>query len=855
LNSGIIGSIQEKAKFMKKLVLFFVLLLLSAKLVSSAWAQPFTTLYTFTGLSDGAFPQAGLVLSGNTLYGTASSGTEPNSYGVVFAVNTDGTGFTNLYNFTNGTDGAVPLAGLVLSGNTLYGTTSGGTNGYGTVFSVLTGGTGFKTLYSFTNGTDGSVPVGGLVLSGSTLYGTASQGGSAGRGSIFSIGTGGSGFKTLYAFTNSGDGSAPKANLLLSGSKLYGTASSGGSAGSGTVFSINTDGSSFQKLYTFTGGSDGATPLGALTISGNSLYGTASAGAAGYGSVFSLNTSTLTFSNLYSFTNGLDGAYPLGGLVLSGGNLYGAVSAGVNLTYQPPTPAGFGAVFSISTNGGNFNSLYAFTGGRDGYMPASGLILSGSTLYGTAYNGGVDPAVGSVFELNTTAYRLTTLVSFDSDPNYDANGQNPEAPLVVSGNELYGTAVSGAANGAGLVFSVLTNGAGGIDGDLGLNFNGYGFSAPSPAVIDGINVGTNDDGNNPFDGVLLSSNKLYGTADAGGTSGFGTIFSVGTNFITFTNLYNFTNGMDGANPQSSVIRAGNILYGTATQGGQYDDGTVYSLDISTTPPTFKPIYSFTGGDDGYQPVAGLVLSGNTLYGATSEGAQGFGVIFSVNTDGSNFKILYTFTGGDDGGNPVSTMLLSGNTLYGTASGGEVNAGTVFSFNLASDPPVFTTLHAFTGGFDGADPIGALILTNNILIGTTAGFGVTAGTIYAVGTDGAGFSVLYIFNGGTDGGGLDAGVTLSGNTLYGAAGYAGVFIYGTVFKLNIGNFTSTIIPIPLQIAPSGKNHVVLTWNDPSGVFALQSAPLVTGTYTNIPNATSPFTNAVSSKQQFFQLAAP
>ena len=101
--------------------------------------------------------------------------------GTVFAINTDGSGFTTLYNFTSlsgtnssgaytNSDGAYPGAGLILSGNTLYGTAEyGGSSGVGTVFSVNTDGTGFTTLYSFTNGSDGARPFAGLILSGDTL--------------------------------------------------------------------------------------------------------------------------------------------------------------------------------------------------------------------------------------------------------------------------------------------------------------------------------------------------------------------------------------------------------------------------------------------------------------------------------------------------------------------------------------------------------------------------------------------------------------------------------------------------------------------------------------------------------------
>jgi len=125
-----------------------------------------------------------LVLSGDNLYGTASGG-GANGNGTVFGVNTNGTGFTVLHTF-NGLDGAGP-ASLVLSGSTLYGTTvGGGTNGNGTVFAVNTDGTRFTTLHTF-QGSDGSLPYNGLVLSGNTLYGTTFNGGSNDAGTVFAI--------------------------------------------------------------------------------------------------------------------------------------------------------------------------------------------------------------------------------------------------------------------------------------------------------------------------------------------------------------------------------------------------------------------------------------------------------------------------------------------------------------------------------------------------------------------------------------------------------------------------------------------------------------------------------------------
>src|ERR1035437_5105551 len=189
-------------------------------------AQTFTTLHTFTGVSDGATPYAGLILSGNTLYGTANSGGSGNA-GTVFALNANGTGFTNLHSFTGGSDGADPYAGLILSGNTLYGTAnSGGSSGYGTVFAVNADGTGFTNLHSFTGVSDGAYPQAGLILSGNPLYGTAAYGGSSGNGTVFAVHTDGTGFTNLHSFTavsGSGansDGTGPLAGLILSGNTL-----------------------------------------------------------------------------------------------------------------------------------------------------------------------------------------------------------------------------------------------------------------------------------------------------------------------------------------------------------------------------------------------------------------------------------------------------------------------------------------------------------------------------------------------------------------------------------------------------------------------------------------------------------
>jgi len=181
------------------------------------------------------------VLSSNTLYGTTYHGGGQQG-GTVFKVSTGGSGFTFLHTFTGGSDESGPAAGLILSGNTLYGTVDGGrgstVGSLGTVFKVNTDGAGFATLHSFTGGVGGEWPEGGLILSGNTLYGTTESGGASGKGMVFKVGTDGTGFAGLYSFTGGNDGANPQAGLVLSGNTLYGTTQNGGSSGQGTVFSL-----------------------------------------------------------------------------------------------------------------------------------------------------------------------------------------------------------------------------------------------------------------------------------------------------------------------------------------------------------------------------------------------------------------------------------------------------------------------------------------------------------------------------------------------------------------------------------------------------------------------------------------
>jgi len=350
--------------------------------------------------------------------------------------------FTTLHPFTDGSDGGYPYFG-VLSGNTLYGAAGGGgTGNNGTIFSMNTDGTGFTTLYSFSGGSDGGYP-NTIILSGNIIYGSAQDGGTSSNGVIFSVNTNGAGFTVLHAFTGVGnDGKYPVGGLILANNTLYGTTLQGGSSGYGTVFSINTDGTGLTILHSFSGLSDGGSPAKGLTLSGNTLYGITGlvgTGTWGYGTVFSINTNSTLFTTLHTFKGGTDGVIPNSTLLLSGSTLYGTAGGGLSTN---------GVVFSLSTNGTAYTVLYSFTGGSNGGFPNS-VLLTGNVLYGTTAMGGSSNN-GIIFSMSTNGTNLTTLYSFSGG----SDGKYPVG-LFLSGTYLFGTTVNGASPGQGAAFSYL----------------------------------------------------------------------------------------------------------------------------------------------------------------------------------------------------------------------------------------------------------------------------------------------------------------------------------------------------------------------------------------------------------------
>jgi uncharacterized repeat protein (TIGR03803 family) len=666
----------------------------------------------------------------------------------------------------------------------------------------------FTNLHNFTGSNLRSSPYGGLIKSGTTFYGT-SWGGGLGTGIVFKINADGSGKTTLHEFSTFGpgkinsDGASPYASLLLSGTTLYGTASTGGTSGYGTLFSINIDGSGFKVLHSFDG--DGAVPMGNLIISGNTLYGTsagASDGAEGFddgssfGTVFKISASGTGFTTIYTFMNADDGTNPMGGLVLSGSTFYGTA-----YTCGQGPGNGFGTVFKVTTSG-SFTTLYAFNGGTDGGGPVGGLVLSGGTLYGTASMGGegsADGNAGEVFQISASGNNFKTLHTFGNNPN---DGENPYSTLLMSGTMLYGTATAGGAGGNGTVYGV------GVSGTAKSFSVVYSFSSTYS--------GTNSDGGYPYASLILSSGTFYGAAVIGGAGGNGALYSVTTSGSHFTNFHSFSSGNGGEDPTTILILSGTTFYGTTFgETGGPDVGTIFSVHTDGSGYTTLHVFAFpsigqsTYNNDGENPDGGLALSGSTLYGtALFGGTEGGGTFYKVNVDGSGFAVLYNFsmTGGGAYA-PTGAIALSGSTIYGTTDGGTIYSistngsnytdlsgisdgagGVILSgstlyggasgqiFKLYTNGTGFTTIATPT------DPVGSLALSGATLYGVDAdGGSIGWGSVYSVNTDGSDFTTLTSLGVGDRPG---AGVLLSGTTLYGTTTTGGPNGSGNIFSLGV-----------------------------------------------------------------------
>lgn len=511
----------------------------------SSWTE--TTLYTFNSSLYG--PEGAVVLdpAGN-VYGAAFGGgnlTDCNKAGcgAIYEVSHGSSGWTEstIYEFTGGSDGAAPYATLLRkSSGVLYTTTYDGANGVGSVFELASVSGRWKgtTLYDFPALVEGAHPYGGLLADGQgNYYGTTTSGGTStscgyytGCGTVFKLTPSGSGWTetVLYSFTGTnGDGAYPTGNLILdSEGNLYGTTQYGGISNyclggldqCGIAYKLSPNGNGTWTetvIHQFASGTnDGGNPAYGLVMDSlGNLYGTTGAGGTyGIGTAFELSPSaggTWTLTLLHSFGATPDVAPPVSGLTFdTSGNLYGA---GGNGEYST------GGVYRLSPSGGSWTEsiLFPFSS-QTGYNPAGNLVFdSEDNLYGVTIYGG-NYGVGLAYKLTPAvsgSWAESILYSFRG---VDGDGAYPNAGLTFDGEgNLYGTTLYGGlfggacgSIGCGAVFELTPSGATWREHALHL------FAA-------------GNDGGNPWDPVVIdSAGDVWGTTANGGIGGSGIVFEI-----------------------------------------------------------------------------------------------------------------------------------------------------------------------------------------------------------------------------------------------------------------------------------------------------------------------------------------
>ena len=401
-----------------------------------------------------------------------------------------------------------------------------------------------------------------------------------------------------------------------------------------------------------------------------------------------------------------------------------------------------------------FTTLYTIPAFNDSAAPTSALILVNGTYYGTASTGGAHNQ-GTVFAIDPSSGKETILHSFTGT---GTDGASPAAPLILYNGLLYGTTEGGGTAGQGTVF-VLDPSSGAVTTLCSMP----GFPSDSEPV-----------------GALVAYNGfLYGTTATGGDAESGTVFKVDPNTGAETSLAAFGQSFaDGAFPKAAMIVVGNLLYGTTEQGGPSAAGTIFSFDPSSNTET--PVFTFNQSN-GF-PVAPLLQLGNLLYGTA--GAPGGGIlgsVFSFDPKTQNFSIVHAFTGGKDCGAPEAGLVAVGGQLFGTTSGAGANCnGSVYQLDPGSGNE--TPLYDFAGGYDGANPASALILSGTLLCGTAENGGyANAGLAFCVDPTSKTENVLAQF----------AGMAIStnpapiaiGRTLYTVASAGGALGYGAIIAVD------------------------------------------------------------------------
>ena len=366
---------------------------------------------------------------------------------------------TTLHSFTGGADGAIMFRGATrdAAGN-LYGMTFYGANlcadsysfpgfsnaGCGTIWKLDTSNV-LTTLTTFAGAANGANPDGNLTIHAGRLYGDTWAGGAANQGMLFSVKPNGGNFVALHSF-NGGDGQHPDSTPRFDAAgNLYSIAAYGGpgftgadDTGGGVLFQV-TAGGAYVVEHNFSGGADGALPVRIFLDAAGLVFGATTLGgactgaglpAAGCGTLYRFDPATNAFQTIYAFSGGNDGYAPRLAGVDAAGDVWGVTRNGGAL--------GFGTIFKLKPNGLGgyaYRHLHDFNGASEGAYPTTPAFVAGAFIGGTEQGQQTPPAgAGVLYKFKAGVF--STLFTFVND----AKGGYPfGTPVVTSAGDIFGT--------------------------------------------------------------------------------------------------------------------------------------------------------------------------------------------------------------------------------------------------------------------------------------------------------------------------------------------------------------------------------------------------------------------------------
>jgi uncharacterized repeat protein (TIGR03803 family) len=640
----------------------------------------------------------------------------------------------------------------------LWGLASDGASGFGSVYSLDADGSDFSA-YALP-GIAGQSPVYATPLKAANgkFYGVTNDGGIDGGGVLFEYDPAGAGtYKVLHYFQYQ-SGYYGIGSLLESGGKLYGMTLNGGDFDSGVIFEYDPAGAGTYTVLHHFESATGNGPIGSLLESGGKLYGvTFTGGTGGVGVFFEYDLSSDAYTVLHDFQYG-NGSFGIGKPVEKDGKFYG-------MTYGGGV-SDVGVIYELDpANNNNYTVLHNFEDAT-GTSPYGSLIESGGKFYGMTQFGGTNLGGGVLFEFDPAGSgTYNALYSFEY-----ATGSNPLGTLLESGGKFYGVAPFGGSFENGAMFEYDPAGSG------------------TYTVLHDFDSNT---GSNPQGGLIESDGKFYGLTNSGGLSG-GVFFEYDpAGSGTYTVKFAFTDAPIGNDPRGRLIKSGDKFYGTARDGGTYDDGVIFEYDPAGA-GTYTVLHHFED-ENGVSPYGGLIESGGKFYGTTRFGGDDDnGTVFVYDPSTSTQAVLHSFDDAN-GSEPVSKLIEVGGKLYGTGNrGGEYNEGVIFEYDPAGSG-TYTVLHQFDFT-NGSGPYGGLVEMGGKFYGTALyGGNDNSGVLYEYDPSGSGtYTVLHHFSYWTDGGEPQGTLIASGGKLYGTASRGGSNDAGTIFEFDpsgSGTFTT------------------------------------------------------------------